>query len=155
MSEDKKTEILQMIDKISIFGGLNVEQAGKILDHSNYLEVAKDENVMLQGMSPKSIYVVLKGRVEVYEESNNKIYPMMFMGEGECFGEVEILGIFPNMASVKTVEDTEFIEIPKNQLHKFSHKDMKIFNILILNMAREACRRLARADKSLMEYMCK
>ncbi|WP_319200828.1 Crp/Fnr family transcriptional regulator [uncultured Ilyobacter sp.] len=155
MSEDKKTEILQMIDKISIFGGLNAEQAGKILDHSNYLEVAKDENVMLQGMSPKSIYVVLKGRVEVYEESNNKIYPMMFMGEGECFGEVEILGIFPNMASVKTVEDTEFIEIPKNQLHKFSHKDMKIFNILILNMAREACRRLARADKSLMEYMCK
>ncbi|WP_320047626.1 cyclic nucleotide-binding domain-containing protein [uncultured Ilyobacter sp.] len=155
MSEDKKAEILQMIDKISIFGGLNAEQAGKILDQSKYLVVASDENVMLQGMSPKSIYVVLKGRVEVYEESNNKIYPMMFMGEGECFGEVEILGIFPNMASVKTVEETEFIEIPKNQLHKFSHKDMKIFNILILNMAREACRRLAKSDKSLMEYMCK
>jgi len=155
MSEDKKAEILQMIEKISIFGGLNTEQVGKILDQSNYLIVAKDENVMLQGMSPKSIYVILKGRVEVYEESNGKIYPMMFMGEGECFGEVEILGIFPNMASVKTMEDTEFIEIPKNQLHNFSHKDMKIFNILILNMAREACRRLAKSDKSLMEYMCK
>ncbi|WP_372712674.1 Crp/Fnr family transcriptional regulator [Ilyobacter sp.] len=155
MSENKKLEILQMIDKISIFGGLNNEQVGKILDQSNYLVVSGDQNVLLQGMSPKSIYVIIKGRVEVYEEANNKVYPMMYMGEGECFGEVEILGIFPNMASVKTVEETEFIEIPKNQLHKFCHKDMKIFNILILNMAREACRRLAKSDRSLMEYMGK
>ncbi|WP_319371782.1 cyclic nucleotide-binding domain-containing protein [uncultured Ilyobacter sp.] len=155
MNEDKKLEILQMIDKISIFGGLSNEQAEKILDQSNYLVVSSNENVMLQGMSPKSIYVIIKGKVEVYEESNNKIYPMMYMGVGECFGEVEILGIFPNMASVKTVEETEFIEIPKNQLHKFCHKDMRIFNILILNMAREACRRLAKSDRALMEYMGK
>ncbi len=153
MGEIKKREILQMVQKISIFGGLNKEQVEKILEKSNYLSVEKDQNVLVQGMSPKSIYVIIKGKVEVYEEVKDKIYPRMYMGEGECFGEVEILGIFSNISSVKAVEDTEFIEIKKHHLHEFCHTDMKIFNILILNMAREACRRLATTDKCLMEYI--
>lgn len=153
MSDDTKLEILQIIQKISIFGGMNSTQINKILEKSKYITVSKGENVLVQGSSPKNVYVIIKGEVEVYQELHNKNYHLGFMEEGECFGEVEILGIIPNVASVRTVEDSGFLIIEKSQLYQFLHNDMKIFNILMMNMAREACRRLAVMDRELVGYM--
>jgi CRP-like cAMP-binding protein len=153
VSDNKKLEIFKIIKKISIFGGLDEEQIYKILEKSNYSKVIKDQDILIQGNSPQNIYVIIKGEVEIYQELHNKKYKLLTMGEGECFGEVEILGIIPNIASVRTIKDSEFIEIEKRQLHQLLHSDMKIFNILLMNMAREACRRLATLDRDLVGYM--
>ena len=49
-------------------------------------------------------------------------------------------------------EDAELIVLPRDGLFSLWETNTELFATLVLNIAREACRRLGRADENLLHY---
>ncbi|WP_321330164.1 cyclic nucleotide-binding domain-containing protein [uncultured Ilyobacter sp.] len=148
-------DIFQILNKISIFGGLDDKQLGflfEILKQSNY---KKGEYIFRQGEVPSNIYIIQKGRVRFIEELDMTPYQIFEFGEGNCIGEASVLSRQPHVVSAVACEDTVIMVLSKEDFFKIFKKDKNLFSILILNIAREICRRLKSSDDVLLHYIDK
>jgi CRP-like cAMP-binding protein len=144
--------ILPILNKISILGGMTDKQLYEIFRRLETVSYRAGEKVFEQGDSPSHIYVVRSGRVKIVADVDGTPMEVAEFGVGECFGETSVIGILPHVASAHVVEDSELIVLSREAILSLYHLNKEIFGMLILNIAREACRRLHKTDKILLEY---
>ncbi|MFH1996895.1 MAG: cyclic nucleotide-binding domain-containing protein [Candidatus Omnitrophota bacterium] len=144
--------IRQMLDKISIFGGVNEEQLGYILSLLEKVSYRSDEIVFREGETPSCIYIVVSGIVKIVVDIERAPLEMITFGVGQCFGETAVIGIQPHSATAVAVEDTDLLLLPREALFSIYENDCKLFGLILLNIAREACRRLHHADETFLHY---
>jgi len=147
-----REEILPILSKISIFGGLSDEQVGRILAKMHRESYVAGQKIIAQGEPGDRIYVVLSGQVKVVAELDGDPMELVAYSVGQCFGEISVIGILPHSANVITVEDTEMLSLPARAIHDLYHEDPVTFGLLILNIARDACRRLYKTDQVFLQY---
>jgi len=147
------SDVLLILDKISIFGGLTKPQLSIIFKELKKTSIKKGEFIFEQGKSPDNIYIIQKGCVHIVEELSSELLDLISFNTGDCFGETELIGIFPYIASAVATEDTDLIVFPRKALRVLYKQHLPIFSIIVLNIARESCRRLAQADKRMFELL--
>ena len=148
-------EILPILSKISIFAGLSEKQLNtlfRVLEKAYY---TAGENIFNEGQQPSHIYIVQSGSVKLVVDAKETPLELVVFEEGQCFGETSVIGIQPHAATAISVKDTELIVLSRNALLSLFKIDLELFSILILNIAREACRRLHKTDEILMHYVLK
>ena len=59
------------------------------------------------------MYIVKKGKIEIFKETNGEKNSIAFLGEKSFFGEMAILEDAPRSASAKAIEDSALIIINK------------------------------------------
>lgn len=74
------------------------------------------------------------------------------IGVGAGFGETSAIGIIPHTASAVVTEDAELLMLSGSALYKLYQEDLETCAIIVLSIAREACRRLARSEEVLLRY---
>ena len=148
--------IAPIIKEIALFGGLTDEQicnVGQLLETVDY---HSGDLIFAEGTEPSHIYIIKSGKVKVTcQTQDKKPFEIVLLGVGECFGETSVIGILPHSGSVIATEDTELIVLSRNTLMKLYKTDPSLFGIIILNIAREACRRLYKTNHVLLEYAAK
>lgn len=147
------SDVLLILDKISIFGGLTRPQLSIIFKELKKASVKKDEVIFEQGKSPDNIYIIQRGSINIVEELSTESLNLITFNTGECFGETELIGIFPYIASAIAAEDTDLFVFPRKALRILYKNHLPIFSIIVLNIARESCRRLAQADKRMFQLL--
>lgn len=145
-------EVIPILNKISIFSALSDKQLYKIFKLLKRTEYKKGDMVFEQGDDPSNIFIILSGSVELVLNTGKSFLVKARFEEGACFGETAVIGIQKHTASAVAVEDTKLIVLPKKALFNIWETDKELFGILILNIAREACRRLNQADETLLHY---
>lgn len=145
--------VLSILNKISLFGGLDDAQLYSVFRMLETEHYRKGEFVFRQGDAPDHIRIVRSGRVRIVEEVESTPMELAEFGEGECFGEVSVIAIHPHTASALVVEDCDLLVIPREKLLASHHTDPKLFGMLILNIAREACRRLKKTENTMLHYV--
>jgi CRP/FNR family cyclic AMP-dependent transcriptional regulator len=148
-------EILPILSKISILAGLSEKQLStlfRLLEKAHY---TKGENIFNEGQQPSHIYIVKSGGVKLIANAKQTPLELIVFEEGQCFGETSVIGIQPHDATAISIKDTELIVLSRNALLSLFKIDLELFSILILNIAREACRRLHKTDEILMHYVLK
>jgi len=148
-------EITPILNKISIFGGLSDKQLHTLFQLLQQVSYKKDEYVFRQGDEPSHIYVVISGTVKLIMEEHGTPLELIAFSAGHNFGETAMIGIQPHSASALAVENTELIVLSRKALLSLHDTDPELFGILILNIAREACRRIHNTDETLLHYFCK
>lgn len=148
-------EITPILNKISIFGGLSEKQLNTLFKLLEQVSYKADEYVFKQGSDPSHIYIVISGTVKIIMEENGTPLELITFSEGHNFGETAVIGIQPHSASALAIEDTELIILSRQALLSLHDSDAELFGILILNIAREACRRIHNTDETLLHYFCK
>ena len=144
--------IRPILSKISILGGLTDAQVATVCSQMESGAFAAGERIFEQGTSPTHLYVVRSGRVKIVVDIDANPLELIAYGQGDCFGETSAIGIEPHSATALAVEDTELVVLSSRALHALFKKDAALFAMLILNIAREACRRLHRTDEILLHY---
>jgi CRP-like cAMP-binding protein len=144
-------EIHSIINQISIFGALPEYQTDAVLKKMEKIRYGSGELIFRQGDPPSHIYVVKKGLVNIILEKNSSRYQLAALDVGNCFGETSVIGIQPHSASAYSSGETELIVLSRTALFSFYNEDPKLFSMIILNIAREACRRLNRTDNLLLD----
>jgi len=147
--------VIPILNKISILGGLNDEQLHAIFALLKTVSYVSGEVIFNQGGEPSFIYIIRSGNVKIAVSEENTCFELIVFGQGQCFGETSILGIQSHSASALAIGETELIVLSREALLSLFETDKELFGLLILNIAREACRRLHSADETLLHYVLK
>ena len=162
MKDDKVYEpildienVLAILNKISILAGLSESQLYTLFQHLNKVTFKTNEVVFSQGEEPNHIYIVKIGKVKLVVWEDDTPLELVEFGVGHCFGEASVIGIQPHKGTAIAECPTELIVLSRKALMSIYDLDKELFGILILNIAREVCRRLHATDDILLHYLLK
>jgi CRP/FNR family cyclic AMP-dependent transcriptional regulator len=93
----------------------------------------KNTVVVTEGDRTDSLYIIVSGRVKIYVSDEGKEIVLGESGPGEYFGEM-VLDEGPRTASVKTLEQTSFLVVPKEDFREFVTKSPEFALHLILKL---------------------
>ena len=145
--------ILAILNRISILAGFSEEQLRFIFRLLEKVSYKAGEKIFEQGEQPSHIYIVESGSVKLTVSRDNTNLELIVFEAGCLFGEASVIGIQPHCASAVAVEDTELIVLSRTALLSIYESDTELFSILILNIAREVCRRLHASNQTLLHYV--
>lgn len=131
------------LQKYSLFGGLVKEQIERIRPLLGQEGYAAGENIIVEGDRNDRIRFILEGRVAIIRDA----VVLNELGEGETFGEMEVLDVMPSVASVRALVPTRVATISNKMLRDVYKMDAGIFSLVIMNLARDLSRRLRRMDE--------
>ena len=146
-------EVLAMLNEISIFAGLDETQLSTLFSELEEVSYEQGDVIFEQGSEPSHIYIIRTGQVKLVAGDGNTDLELIEFEPGDCFGETSVIGIVPHGVSAVSVGHTELLILSRNALLNFYKTDLNLFSVLILNIAREACRRLSHTDEVLLHYV--
>jgi CRP/FNR family transcriptional regulator, cyclic AMP receptor protein len=152
LSELDKKDALAILGSISILGGMTTEQLATVFRRMSRVSYRAGETIFAQGSQPSHIYIILSGSVKIVSAIDGTTLELVEYEPGQCFGETSVIGILPHSATALAVEDTELLILSSQSIHELYREDLKVFGLLILNIARGACRRLYKTDDILLHY---
>lgn len=130
------------LQKYSLFGALQSEDIERIRPYLGMAEAAPGEVVIAEGEPNDRIYFVLEGRFEVWKAGVR----LLEIGEGETFGEMELLDVMPSVATIRAKTHARLATITNRTIHDIFHLDPRILAIIMMNLARDLSRRLRHMD---------
>lgn len=148
-------KVIKLLSKISIFGGFNDEELYKIFNILQKVTYLDEEFIFKQGESPTHVYIILEGKIRLIKDINYRSYQLFEFGVGNCIGEESVIGVQPHTLSAMAVGNVELAVIPKKSLLDLYNTDIKLFSLLILNIARDLSRRLKQTDNIFLHYIDK
>ena len=144
--------VLPILNRIAIFGGLDDRQLYTVFHLLEVEHYRKGELIFRQGDAPSHIRIIRAGRVHIVENVNGTPMELFELRTGDCFGETSVMTIHQHTASALAMEDTELLVIPREKLFGLYDSDPGLFGMLMMNIAREACRRLNRTEEIMLHY---
>lgn len=142
-------EIREILDKISIFGGLSEDQQKRMTALLKTITYERGDYIFRQEEEASYIYIIRSGKVQIISESPESKCLLAVFVTGDCFGETSILGIQPHSASAIAADKTVLMVLERKVLISIFETDKELFGLLVLNIARETCRRLHHIDEIL------
>ena len=131
------------LQKYSLFGGVLPEQIERMRPFFEYHRYEAGDTPVIEGAPNDKIFFITSGRVEISKRG----IPIAEIGDGETFGEMELIDVMPSIATVTALEPLEVVTISNAALYKISKNEPKAFALMIMNLARDLSRRLRRMDE--------
>ncbi|MDR2021366.1 MAG: cyclic nucleotide-binding domain-containing protein [Treponema sp.] len=135
------------LQKYSLFGGLLTEQIDKLVPLMIQESYEPGVDIITEGAPNDKIRFILEGRVAVVKKG----IILSEFGEGDAFGEMEVLDVMPSIATIKTLANTRVMAISNRCLREIYKTDIKSFSLIIMNLARDLSRRLRRMDERIAD----
>ncbi len=100
-----------------LFSSLSSAEREEVFKRFRLLDVARETLVFQGGDPPNSLYMIKRGAVEIFiqKPGGDKIV-LATLESGDFFGEIGPLFNTPRMASAKTIQDSELLELTKVDL---------------------------------------
>ena len=131
------------LQRYSLFGGVLPEQIEHIKPLFGLARYDAGDAPMREGDPNDKIYFIVGGRVSVSKQG----IVIAELGEGETFGEMELIDVMPSIATITALEPLEVVTISNRALYEISKIEPKAFALLVMNLARDLSRRLRRMDE--------
>ncbi len=85
----------------------------------------KNEFLFIAGDPENDLYIIEKGKVMVFVQKGSEIIPVAYLGVGEYIGELSFFDEGKRSASIICLEDSLFLKIPADEIHKHCPPWMK------------------------------
>jgi CRP-like cAMP-binding protein len=109
-----------------------------------------DDTVFEEGDRGRAMYVVLEGSVTMFKETDGgKPKPIAAAHPGEWFGELCLLDVMPRPVTARAARGTKLLAICPTDLRAVYRSNVKMYALLVMNMARQLSRKLRSAELSL------
>jgi CRP/FNR family transcriptional regulator, cyclic AMP receptor protein len=140
---------IELLQQMPVFGAASAETIEFLLAAAPVLALPRGAYFFHEGDPPRGMFVLETGRVTVSKGWQGHRVLLGRLGQGDCFGEMALLDLFPRSASVRADEDCSAIEITGANLFRLYERDMEQFTLIQMNIAREMSRRLRSTDDLL------
>ncbi len=140
---------VQLLQRMAIFGGIREDILGFLLEVAPVVLVRKNEFFFREGDEGHAMFVLEAGQAAVLKRWQERDCLLRILAQGDCFGEMALMDLFPRSASVRALEDCKAIELSTANLYRLYEKDLEQFAMIEMNMGREVCRRLRELDEEL------
>lgn len=146
---------LELLRSKALFGGLNDNHLKKVASFLKEERFEKGTTVIKEGEVGDRMYMIVKGNVEIlkYNSASQEQESISALGEGDSFGEMELIDIQPRSATVKAIDDVTAVSLSNPDLLRLSQQDLEAFSIIIINVARIISRKLRKTDNKLVSIL--
>ncbi len=141
---------IQLLQHMPVFGGIRADVLRFLLGLCPVVSVPASEFFFRENDQADSMFVLEAGTAAVLKSWGGRVYLLRTLKEGDCFGEMAIMDLFPRSASVRAVEDCTAIRLSAANLYQVYAHDLEQFALIQMNMGREVCRRLRESDNRLL-----
>ena len=114
-----------------IFPTLTAEQMARVAQHGHVRRVARGEVLIEAGTSAIPFFVITAGRIEVVRPSGSSEQLVTVHQRGGFTGEVNMLSGRRTLVRSRAAEDSEVIELTRDQLLSFVQTDPQLGEILM------------------------
>jgi diguanylate cyclase (GGDEF)-like protein len=133
------SEILKVLESAPLFLGIPNQLLAGQLSETRLHPLAAGQVLLVPGQPNNTIYIILSGRLRIQtQESAGE--PIAILGEGECVGEMSMLGSEPVSAYVVAATDCKLLAIDHaamweliNSSHAAAHNMLNILTRRIRN----------------------
>jgi extracellular factor (EF) 3-hydroxypalmitic acid methyl ester biosynthesis protein len=139
-----------MHEALTLLGGLNESDIAWIFDTASEQQVIANTVIIKEGTHPDSLFIVLEGLVGVQLSLFGDLQ-LATLGPGELVGEISFLEKCPASATIRAVENTLLLALPRTKLEAklegdlgFAYRLHKSFAILATRRLRERVGLLGR-----------
>jgi CRP/FNR family transcriptional regulator, cyclic AMP receptor protein len=141
-------ERLEFLRGIPIFAGLDDHGLEMFVDHAQEISCPLGTFAVREGEPGNQMFVIYSGKVNVVKDCGGPgEHLLTTLNPKDHFGEMCIIECVARSASVRAVEDTVLLGFKAADLfHLFQYRADQ-YAILILNLARDLCRRLRALDE--------
>ena len=125
-------EILKVLESAPLFLGIPGHLLASDLSESRLHPLAAGQVLLVPGQTNNTIYIILSGRLRI-QSKESEVEPIAVLGEGECVGEMSMLGDAPVSAYVIAATDCKLLAIDHaamweliNSSHAAAHNMLNI-----------------------------
>lgn len=142
-----------MPDALSLFDDLDPSDVDSLLSVGHEREVHRDDVVIAEGSVPDDLFILLEGLLEASIEAAGG-HVLGLVGPGELIGEVSWLDGRPASATVRVVEDSVLVVLPRALVDSLTAADPALGMRVHRALARLLARRLrARSSEVAVRSM--
>src|SRR5437667_4005984 len=111
--QEEQAEALSILRGEALFGCLSDEQLDHLVKQARLSTFGRGQPVIEEGSPGDSMFVLLRGAVNVSVSKNGSTIHVATLGAGDCFGEMSLLTGEPRSATVRADADCYVMEIGK------------------------------------------
>lgn len=141
--------LLSILRESDLFQGLTTPEMDNLITHLRMIRTQKGFEIIRQGDSWDSFYVIISGRVSVKIKKGAKVKKVDELRNGEFFGEMALLTQQPRNATITSEETSELLVLKKSEFDSILMKNpvraQKIRQAYVDRMARNKKAQLAGA----------
>jgi CRP-like cAMP-binding protein len=141
----------KVASSVGLLSSLSESELRALLAGAKRLPFRKDENILRQGQSNASLFVLEEGLLHVVRTAGGK---QVFLGRleaGAFFGELSLFDPGPTTATVHAAEDGVLIEISRACLDNFVARHPTAGIELLRRILHDIAHRLRAADERITE----
>lgn len=131
----------EYIKRVALFEGLSREEVAKIFAKGMTMNVSAGEHIFLQGTVGNQMYVVLGGKLGVFDGKNC----IAELRTGDMFGEMALVNKEPRSATVTAVNESRLFVLSESTFERLLSKRAAVK--ILLNIVRTLSHRLKDANK--------
>ena len=132
-------------EKVPIFHGLTPEEVEYVLHHGKVLHFHGGQTVFHQGQLGTNLFVVLGGKVALY----NKTKQIAVMHVGDAFGEMAVLNHRPRSATAAAMVDSKLFTLDEREVNSILEKHLAVR--MLLNIIHMLSERLENANSVIAQ----
>jgi small-conductance mechanosensitive channel/CRP-like cAMP-binding protein len=120
----------QALREHEILSFLGDAEIDRLVEESFVVTFAPFEHVIDQGTSGDSMFLIVRGRVEVRVAHADRTDVVARFGPGESFGEMSLLTGEPRSATIVALEELEAVEVTRDTLTPIIHANPEVLHKL-------------------------
>jgi HEAT repeat protein len=129
-------EKVLLLKGVSMFSATSEDTLADVASVLEEMELRPGELVFSKGDPGQSMYIVVSGRVRVFDGGKT----INFLGEREIFGELALLDPEPRSASVESAEETRLFRLDRDTLFELMTDNVGV----VSGIMQVLCKRLRR-----------
>lgn len=147
------TRVMATLTNAPAFQEFSPDEIGLIAEIGKSKSVRQGRQIIQEGETGRSLFVVASGSVEVVKHVQGPDAPAISrLGAGAIFGEFGLIGHPPRTADVVACEDMEVIEIEYGPLEALARSRPQIGAKLYRALAASVCSKLTQTNEALLQF---
>jgi aspartate ammonia-lyase len=143
----KKADVLQFIQDIELFRGLEPEELDQLANAVDEKKYSKNDLLFEENGPRKDIFIIYKGEVELFKTPYfGSEIKLSYFGPGDFLGEGSWASDSPHSTSARALRETIVFSIKRDFFDENPHAAVKIFS----NIARVISRRMRHANNRML-----
>lgn len=142
---------MQAFKRVGFLSLLSDEDLSGLLACAQRIEFRKDQEILQQGQSNASLFVVHEGLLHARRRSRDRDVFLGRLEAGSFFGELSLFDPGPTTATVHAVADGTLLEISRSCLDDFLARHPAAGAQMLRGILKDVSHRLRRADERLAD----
>jgi CRP/FNR family transcriptional regulator, cyclic AMP receptor protein len=140
--------VIDLLQGVPIFAGLEEEALALLLEHTKEQEYPENGVIAYEGEACNKLFVIGSGSVRLLKNLGKASQvELAFLGPKDFFGESCILDTLPRMATIQAASPTTVFNISSMAFYHLYRNMPAQHCVLLLNIARDLSRRIRAMDE--------